>query len=266
MFFISSRIFTNKEFIGSLYYSIRSNFCHEIGNRFASNPCLKHLSWINKNKKEFVKVVCVACSSCLGVVVTRYFTQKCFQNRQFCILKPAHFHKNVTDMLLETTNLATSKINWYFFECEFSSALLLSTEPYQLVYAGEIAAKNENQRSSQHRMSKIFWSCKKNHEISSPTFFDQHHFEFFFENKVSERYFDFWLLCPTKQTTAKVLPIPQFYIWFIYFPRDEWFHDLFDQELRIGKKYWVGVCCHNIFFQSSTHDLIKSSRTIIQNH
>ena len=109
-------------------------------------------------------------------------------------------------MLLETTNLATSKINWYFFECEFSSALLLSTEPYQLVYAGEIAAKNENQRSSQHRMSKIFWSWKKNHEISSPTFFDQHHFEFFFENKVSERYFDFWLLCPTKQTTAKVLP------------------------------------------------------------
>ena len=42
--------------------------------------------------------------------------------------------------------------------------------------------------------------------------------------------------------------IPQFYIWFIYFPWDVWFHSLFDQELRIGKKYWVMVFVVIIFF------------------
>ena len=54
--------------------------------------------------------------------------------------------------------------------------------------------------------------------------------------------------------------IPQLYIWFFYFPWDVWFHDLFDQELRIRKKYsvmvFVLVFLHNIFFQSSTHDQI----------
>ena len=51
--------------------------------------------------------------------------------------------------------------------------------------------------------------------------------------------------------------IPQFYIWFCYFLRDVRFHCHFDQELRIGKKYWVMlfvlVCRNNIFIQSSTH-------------
>ena len=59
---------------------------------------------------------------------------------------------------------------------------------------------------------------------------------------------------------AKTITIPQFYIWFFYFLWDVRFHSLFDQELRIGKKYWVMlfvlVCWHNIFFQSSTHDQI----------
>ena len=45
-----------------------------------------------------------------------------------------------------------------------------------------------------------------------------------------------------------IVSIPQFYIWFIYFPWDVWFHSLFDQELRIGKKYWVMVFVVIIFF------------------
>ena len=51
--------------------------------------------------------------------------------------------------------------------------------------------------------------------------------------------------------------IPQFYIWFFYFPWDVWFHDPFDQEKRIGKKYCIPECCGGVgtifFFQSSTH-------------
>ena len=43
--------------------------------------------------------------------------------------------------------------------------------------------------------------------------------------------------------------IPQFYIWFIYFSRDEWFHDLFWLRVEDWKKILsYGVCCHNIFF------------------
>ena len=38
-----------------------------------------------------------------------------------------------------------------------------------------------------------------------------------------------------------VFIIPQLYIWFIYFPWDVSFHDLFDQELRIGKN--IDLCC-----------------------
>ena len=66
---------------------------------------------------------------------------------------------------------------------------------------------------------------------------------------------------------VQVYTIPQLYIWFFYFPWDVRFHDPFDQELRIEKKYsvmvFVLVFWYNIFFNPQL--MINSRWTIIQN-